>query len=266
MWKKGILIFITALLFFQIPVSAKGNKSVWLKVKGVDGNKVAILMYHRLTTIDSEISDFSISVDEFEKDIKFLSKEGYTFCTATELSEVKKGNYKNRKLVAITFDDGYTSDYLLALPVLEKYNAKATFFVYGDAIDTPGYMTKRQLYKMAQSPNVEIGNHSHKIHNKSIDEVRNMYLSGTEDMTIVNDFMENKKLLESIIHKEVSSLSYPNGFYNYNVDAMLRSKGIRITFSTEGRVEKFPFGGRILGRFYRGISTDIQDYLMHLSR
>lgn len=261
MWKKGILVFITALLALQIPVSAKWESPVLKRFQGTAGNEVTVLMYHRLTTKDNEISDFSIKVQDFEDDIKLLKQDGYTFCTATELIELQKGNYRNRKLVAITFDDGYESDYLYALPILTKYNAKATFFVFGDAIGTPGYMTKEQLFTLSQSPNVEIGNHSYKIHNKTIDEVRNLYLSGTNDEWIVNDFMENKKLLESIIHKGVTSLSYPNGFYNHNVNEMLRSRGVKITFSTDPEKDILPLYGKIVGRFNRGLGVDIRDYL-----
>ena len=37
----------------------------------------------------------------------------------------------NQKLVALTFDDGPTKNVSQILPLLDKYNAKATFFLIG---------------------------------------------------------------------------------------------------------------------------------------
>ncbi len=39
-----------------------------------------------------------------------------------------------KKSVIVTFDDGHESDYTLALPLLRKFNFKATFFITTDWI------------------------------------------------------------------------------------------------------------------------------------
>ncbi len=249
------------MLAFQVSTYAQGQNPLLKRLRGTDGNSVLVLMYHRLSDKANEINDFCIQPAEFEKDIKLLSQKGYTFCTATELAELKKDGQKDKKLAAITFDDGYLSDYLYALPILKKYNAKATFFIFGGAIGKHDYMNEKQLYELAQSPNAEIGNHSYEIHNKSIAQVKNMYLSGDNDRLIVNDFNKNKTLLEGITQKKITALSYPNGVYNGNVDAMLRGLGIKATFSTEERLEKIPVSNRVIGRFNRGAKVNISDYL-----
>ncbi|PFR32608.1 MULTISPECIES: polysaccharide deacetylase family protein [Bacillus cereus group] len=41
----------------------------------------------------------------------------------------------NQKIVALTFDDGPTKNVEQILPLLEKYNAKATFFVIGNELE-----------------------------------------------------------------------------------------------------------------------------------
>ena len=41
----------------------------------------------------------------------------------------------NQKLVALTFDDGPTKNVNKILPLLDKYNAKATFFLIGEEIE-----------------------------------------------------------------------------------------------------------------------------------
>lgn len=253
---------IIALIISALPVHAQGQNPLLKRLRGTDGKSVLVLMYHRLSDKISENNDFCIQPAEFEKDIKLLAENGYIFCTASELAEYEKDNKKGGKLAAITFDDGYESDYLYALPVLKKYNAKATFFVFGDAIGKDGYMTKEQLYELAQSPYAEIGNHSYKIHNKSIAEIRSAYASGKQNQMLADDFIKNKKLLEEITKKNVTALSYPNGVYNSGVDTMLRNYGVKVTFSTEERMERIPFSNRVIGRFNRGMNTNISNYLV----
>jgi peptidoglycan/xylan/chitin deacetylase (PgdA/CDA1 family) len=57
-----------------------------------------------------------------------------------QLAEIKK-NYQftteinKRQTAIITFDDGYQNNYFEAVPILDKHNAKAVFFVVADLID-----------------------------------------------------------------------------------------------------------------------------------
>lgn len=41
----------------------------------------------------------------------------------------------NEKVIALTFDDGPTKSVEQILPLLDKYNAKATFFVIGNELE-----------------------------------------------------------------------------------------------------------------------------------
>ena len=259
--KKVICVFVCLAAMLQGTVTTyAGERNPLVKrLRGTDGNSVLVLMYHRISKNDAEINDFCIKPEEFEKDVNLLCEKGYTFLTATELAECKRDT--GEKFVAITFDDGYKSDYEYALPILKKYSAKATFFVFGGAIGRADYMTEKQLYELAQSPNAEIGNHSFEIHNKSILKVKQLYASGKNNQQIVNDFIKNKNVLEGITKKKITALSYPNGVYNFTVDSMLRENGTMITFSTEERIERLPFSNRVIGRFNRGKRFNICDYI-----
>ncbi|MCM3765171.1 polysaccharide deacetylase family protein [Neobacillus niacini] len=60
------------------------------------------------------------------------------------------------KVVALTFDDGPTENVPELLPLLEKYNAKATFFLIGSEIeDSPG-----EAEKLIEAGH-QIGNHTY---------------------------------------------------------------------------------------------------------
>jgi peptidoglycan/xylan/chitin deacetylase (PgdA/CDA1 family) len=90
------------------------------------------IMYHGVTNENSNyFSPRHISSDQFERHLKYFSKE-FDVISISEAFEYLKNNYKmRRKTLTISFDDGYRNNLYNALPLLEKYNMKATFFVSG---------------------------------------------------------------------------------------------------------------------------------------
>jgi len=213
-----------------------------------------VLMYHRLS--DKVASDaYTITPETFENDVKYLISKGYTFCTASEFDVAVKS--KNTKgLVAITFDDGYESDYVYALPVLEKYNVSATFFVIGSKTDTPEYMTKAQLTALSNSKNVEIGNHFYKLHDTNYNILKTMYKKNV--FSIKTDYDKNQKFLKEVLGKEVKATSYPYGLYGRYFDSILKKSGI-ITFCSEEQAfynTMVPYG-----RYTRTADTTIENII-----
>ena len=210
------------------------------------------VMYHRISDTETEDA-FTITVDSFESDIKYLAENGYTFCTSSEFDErIKKGD--TEKIIAITFDDGYTSDIEIAFPILEKYNAKATCFVIGELIGADGYMSGEQLAELAASKHIEIGNHSYSLHNMRSEQVESFYHSA--DFTLAYaDFVKNKEILEDITGKNVRAVSYPWGLYGRYFDSLLKESGM-ITFSSAEQTAvdtNLPYG-----RFNRAADMSIE--------
>ncbi len=81
---------------------------------------------------------------------------------------IKQNNKdKNKKLIALTFDDGPNQNTIKVLNILEKYNAKATFFILGCNIKG-----NEKIITRMKNLNMEIGNHmySHKLLNKLTNE------------------------------------------------------------------------------------------------
>lgn len=61
-------------------------------------------------------------------------------------------------VVSLTFDDG-NADQMSALPIMNKYNAKGTFYIISGAIGAPNYLTQANLQTIAGGGN-EIGAHT----------------------------------------------------------------------------------------------------------
>ena len=89
---------------------------------------VAVLMYHRVAELQADPWQLAVSADNFEAQVKVL-KQRYNVVELEELLEEKRGKLFSRKKVCITFDDGYLDNYLVARPILEKYQCPATFFI-----------------------------------------------------------------------------------------------------------------------------------------
>jgi len=90
-----------------------------------------VLMFHRILPEKQIIqpnaySTFGtlISQEYFETILSFLKNQNLEFVTITELTKRKN----KEKLVALTFDDGYSDNFEFALPILQKHNVTATFF------------------------------------------------------------------------------------------------------------------------------------------
>ena len=90
-----------------------------------------VLMFHRvlpskLITQPNAYSTFGtlISQEYFEVVLSLLTDKGFQFVTVSEITQYTDTD----KLVALTFDDGYSDNFEFALPSLQKFKATATFF------------------------------------------------------------------------------------------------------------------------------------------
>ncbi|MFN8416083.1 MAG: polysaccharide deacetylase family protein [Cytophagaceae bacterium] len=76
-----------------------------------------------------------MSVEQFDKCIRYISNT-YTVKLFEELI-TSENNYQNHQnnIATIMFDDGYKDNIEFALPILKKYNVKASFYVVTECID-----------------------------------------------------------------------------------------------------------------------------------
>ena len=202
--------------------------------------KLPILMYHKISASESE--GLTISASKLEEQFQYLSKAGFRSYNLSELMDLKR--LPSKKSVVITFDDGYVSQLEFAVPLLEKYHLKATFFIplkylgQTDAWNTPSYplMTADQL-KSLNPTRIELGYHSfaHQKYNElSLSEI-------AED---------TRQAFETASKNELSltsTLAYPYGkfprknpekeqFFNHLKEQQF-TYGLRIG----NRVNHFPF-------------------------
>ena len=86
---------------------------------------VAALMYHSVTTDSTRWGDYTVSPEQLDADIQYFQSCGYITMTATELATANMADIDGRKILLLTFDDGYSNFYTDIFPVLKKNTAKA---------------------------------------------------------------------------------------------------------------------------------------------
>ena len=105
-----------------------------IKERYSDTTSVLVLTYHHILTKEDKEKYFKdnmyiASVEDFEEQIKYLKENNYNSITTDDLySWLQYEKELPEKSVLITFDDGYTSTYKYALPILEKYAYNSVVF------------------------------------------------------------------------------------------------------------------------------------------
>lgn len=95
--------------------------------------KLVILRYHSVLEnsedIDTIIGPGLVhTAKDFEEQMKMLSKY-FNVITMDDVLNFTKGSKLPRYCVAVTFDDGFVDNALVAAPIMEKYGVRGAFYV-----------------------------------------------------------------------------------------------------------------------------------------
>jgi peptidoglycan/xylan/chitin deacetylase (PgdA/CDA1 family) len=119
---------------------------------------IPILCYHR---VGSGSSKMDISPAKLQAQLEWLRNNGRPVVRLSDLAAFLAGKRPlPPRAVVITFDDGYESVHRHAFPLLRKYGAPATLFVYTDFIGSRDGLSWAQLDEMQRSGLVDIQAHS----------------------------------------------------------------------------------------------------------
>ena len=160
----------------------------------------------------------------FEAHLQYLTQEGYKVVSVEELVSLLQNGGNLDKVIAMSFDDGYRNNHTDALPLLKKYNAKASFYVVHRDIGKTIYMDNDRLLDLLAN-GMEIG--SHTINHAPLALIDPKYLPW--EVGSAKKFIE--KNLDGYILK---GIAYPNGGYNAKVIEAV--KEYKFTYGLTGKV------------------------------
>jgi peptidoglycan/xylan/chitin deacetylase (PgdA/CDA1 family) len=96
----------------------------------------AILMYHRIASLESDRFGLAVRPEIFEGQLATLAREGFVVMPLADL--VTGSDPRPPRAVALTFDDGYADALEVVADLLAGRSYPATFFVVGEAL-APGF-------------------------------------------------------------------------------------------------------------------------------
>lgn len=206
--------------------------------------KLPILMYHSVTTSSNESVGLTIDVKKFEEHLQYLKSKNYRALHFKDLEQIKSAKEFPEKAVIITFDDVYVNQLELAVPLLEKYGFKASFYIPFKYVGKTNTWDegKKTIMSVAQlkslNPEViELG-----LHSFSHGNYKDMPLD-----KIRTDFEQSKTFIKNNDLNLSSVLAYPYGKYPKKGDAKnsffecLDENNIAYGLRIGNRVNKFPF-------------------------
>lgn len=220
---------------------------------------VPILMYHYVEYVqdkkDTIRQSLNVNPDVFDSQIKTLREAGYTFMTAKELGDVLDGKTPlPSKPILITFDDGHWDLDTAVLPILKKYNVKATAYVIAGFVGTnTDSLTPAELQDVIASGLVEVGAHT----------VHHLSLKGQPSVLVQYEVDESKKMLEDTYHIHVYSFAYPYGSFDQQAIDIVQKAGFTTAVSTIPGIEQNQLNRYFLYRLRPGYRTgnDLLNFL-----
>lgn len=176
-----------------------------------------VLMYHAVG--NDEGADWPKTLimkpELFEAHLRYLKEQGYTMVTVVELAERLQKGESVDKYVALSFDDGYKNNYSVVLPLLQKYDAKGSFFVINKDMGDETHMNEQEIKSLIDA-GMELGSHTYS--HGPLGKIQEKYLVWELD---TSRYWLKKKFDGYIVR----TLAYPNGSYNPTVIAAAKKYG-----------------------------------------
>ena len=192
-------------------------------MQDIDDFGLISLMYHRFE--ENKYPSTNIRIDDFKKHIKILQENNIRFINPKNFENEIKNNKKQRKIL-LTIDDGFSSFYQNAWPLLKKEKIPFILFVSTREVGAFNYMTWDQIREISKEDFVEIGNHSH-THEYLVDESKDL---------ILDDIKKSISIFKDQLGKNSDFFSYPFGEYSLEFKKLIKSLGFKYAFGQHSGV------------------------------
>ena len=180
-------------------------------------------MYHRFN--ESKYPSTNIQLDVFKKQLKIIEDEGIEFIKPKDFKKSLSEKKEKRKIL-LTIDDGLTSFYENAWPILKERKIPFILFVNTREVGAFNYMNWDQIRELYKSEIVEIGNHSHS----------HEYLVEESAEVIREDILKSIKIFNDELGKNSDFFSYPFGEYSLKFKKIIKDLGFKYAFGQHSGV------------------------------
>lgn len=207
-----------------------------------------ILMYHMITTHRSgaRFNGLRVTPENFECQLAWLKSNGWETVTMSELLNL--GDVRKEKTVALTFDDGFADNLHYALPLLKRYQCKATLYLVvdrherewstakkdhhvGGELKSEAKLTDSEVEEILKSGLVELGSHT----------MTHPNFNSISEFDRVKEIEESRRQLSERFNVPVTSFAYPFGIYKAGDEKLVKQAGYTSAVTTLPGINAFPF-------------------------
>jgi peptidoglycan/xylan/chitin deacetylase (PgdA/CDA1 family) len=223
--------------------------------------ELSVIMYHHILGWAGAEGDgieqgLRVSPAIFEKHLQYIKANKFSTITTKDLYQFAVGETTSLPAnpILLTFDDGYTDNYELALPLLKKYSMVGDFAIITGVIGQKGYINWDQVRALVAGGGYVS---SHTVYHCSLaskdkagyprvwlstpvddtDKLCSGHLSG-EQLTsgqVRAELRQSKKIIEEQIGQPVYSIVYPFGGYNDTVVKIAIEESYALGFTVVGQ-------------------------------
>lgn len=216
-----------------------------------------ILLYH---SVGGEIAH-SVPLPVFEQQINLLTEQ-FTVVRLTDLPQVMASSPAEANLACVTFDDGYRDNYEVALPILERYGIKATFFIATGFLSKTFRTFAGEVPMMDEMQVRELAARGHDIGAHTVSHPRLTQV--TPDLAR-EEIRRSKEELEGLLEHDIVSFAYPKGAYDRVVRQMVEESGIRVAVTIRQGLLTGSFNWLELPRVWVNSRVDLRGFVARVS-
>lgn len=225
-------------------------------------------MYHKVEVIPPaarHIGDYVLP-EQFEAQLAALACWGYTTITLEEWLEFRvRRRTPPPRPIALTFDDGYRSNYEIVWPLLRRYNATATIFLVTDYIGETNRWDSGGLQESLlgpaeiaamQSGGIQFGSHTC-THRPLVD------MAPAEAL---GELTRSRATLETLLGRPILTLAYPYNKHNASIRSLAQHAGYQAAVLGRGRGNARWTNPRALRRVKVDSQTTVETLRVRLDR
>lgn len=222
-----------------------GFNLIYSRADNDRGIFLPVIMYHSVVDDVSQVSDYVVTPDIVESDLKYLKSHGYETVTIQDLLDYIQGDTPlPEKPVMVTADDGFYNNSCYLIPLLQKYGYSAIISFVGEytdvtAVNDPhipkySYCTWKDIREMLETGTIELGNHTYAMHETSTRKGCSKLSYETEgeyEKVLTEDVGKLQQEFYEYVGETPKVFAYPFGYISKESVPILKRLGFKATLN-----------------------------------
>ena len=173
-----------------------------------------------------------INTKKFRAQMQFLKDQKLTVISMADFSAWKRGEKSiPARAIVITIDDGWSSVYSDAFPILKEFGYPFTLFLYSKYVNVQGRSLSIDMIKEMQKHGATIGCHSMSHPYPATVKAQRRSGPKTYQQFLDREMIESKKFLETNFRQPITTYCYPGGYHTEEMYEVGKTNGYEHMFT-----------------------------------